>query len=303
MLHATHYKLNAPRLLLATCISATLLLAGCTEDNSTQLSGNDQETMQASPNTGEAAQQKTQDKAEAQVKATALEPKIIALPDPGPAPDLSQYVDITQGNTTAFVFEALRGGAPSLDFLKMNLDSSGEVSELLEGLSSPDRFVSRDAHAKFDANIGALIDKHKDVRYIRLEVAEYLGSKLLKQYDFDRQGFEVDANGIFDGGEQRGWISGDSRGHRLLVKNGPEFKFISVTDEATARAIESIVTRGSLGDFRLVMYGYIDDLIEAPENREPSTQAWRGLDIKVQRIELANSQGNGKLQVLHTVEL
>lgn len=146
MLDASRRLTAAPKLLLAACVSAAIFLSGCSDDKPEQPATKpaaqaETAAAQAGAANVEKAKQEAQAKAAAEAKAKALEPKVTVLPEPGVAPEPSQYLDIGFANHSVLAFEALRGGPLSLDVLKASLQAEGaygkEISPLLETSTRP----------------------------------------------------------------------------------------------------------------------------------------------------------------------
>jgi hypothetical protein len=247
------------------------------------------------------------DKREAEARAN--EPVVTQLEEPGAAPAFTEYKNIEMGTQLMFLQSALsKQPLNSLDIVKGFNRRIGdydlgdaEMSKLLgELVNEGDQFVQRDIAKKLDPILQKHAEEYKSVRYVKVVVTT---SGALSAYDFDKQGFDFTPdmfNDEYKGSEEdrvkalrtgapvidRGTVFfSDNSQHHIVFSNGAEFRFIKVTDEATARTIEASLKNPGTD---AIIYGYVESV---QDGKKTKSDNYKHSVIKIQRVDLAEENG------------
>jgi len=253
------------------------------------------------------AEERAEDEARRQAEAHANDPVVTKLGEPGAAPAFTEYKEIAMGTQLVFLRSALTNQPISAiavaDGFAHRIGDydlgDEEMSKLLgELVKERDQFAQRDIAKRLDPILQKHADEYKSVRYVKVSFPN-VGA--LSGYDFDKQGFDFTPtpfNDVYAGSEQeriralstgapvndRGTvIFSDNRQYQAAFSNGGEFRFIKVTDEAAARAVEAVVKkRGTRID--ATVYGYVESLQDGQNTKSDGKKL---TVIRIQRVDLS----------------
>lgn len=305
----------ARKLLLATCIASAALLSGCSDSDAPK---EKPAAAQAEPEKGTAqriiddvnnareaelaARRKAQEDAQAAAEqrkadeAAAL--KVTKLPDPGKAPEGTKFIDLSEQNEAVWLYQAKTETPDTPEEMAKSLythyiKDDKEYVSVLEDYKAADRFRQREGAAKLADVLKARVEQRKDATYVKIAVSSGPGLNMLKPYDFDKSGFAVDADTLFSNDENRAWLE-VAPNYRVLFANGKDM-FFPVADETLARTLEARVQKGGLSYLTLMVYGHLNAAISSPEDANKHKQAWRGLEVTAQRVDLVDSNDTSKV--------
>ncbi len=187
------------------------------------------------------------------VQQAAQTAKATSLPQPDWSTPDSAYVDITKGSQVMFLDAAFSGMPANYDKMAQTYSSAYRMES--------DTFKKHDLLAAIQPKLDAAIAEAKAHPYI----AWTDGTPQLGPYDFGTHSFP-DSSALFT---SNGYVSfTDAFGYNLGVTNGTAFQRFVVTDEATARTIESL--RGQWQALHFKIFAFVQG---TDESQTPTVQA------------------------------
>lgn len=324
-------RLNALPLALAL-LATTLQIAGCGEDDAKSAAQSSSTAAKSDRPMTEAElreekerrvynptpEERAEDEARREAAAHANDPVVTQLAEPDSAPDFSEYKSIEMGTQLVFLQNALSdqpidvlaiAGGFNYGIADYDLGDA-QLSKLLGDFANTrDQFKQRDIAKQLEPILQKHVDEYKPIRYVKVTMTT---RGALAAYDFDKQGFAFTPNAFNDASagddrldairqgktfEDRGTVGfTDNRQYQVAFSNGSEFRFIKVTDEAVARAVEAVVKKpGTL--IEATVYGYVesiqDGLNEKSDDKKVSV-------IRIQRVDIADSKSPSKVLYSYT---
>ena len=135
-----------------------------------------------------------------------------------------------------------------------------------------DEFRKNDLLSALKPKIDAEVAKAGAGRYVRLSIDNPIG-----KYDFEKKGFPLES-GVWESGAYR--YFNDNNAYKLGFTNGDAFRYLTVTSEESARAIES--ARSKYQTLQLLIYGYTQD----------ADIANKTVKAEIVKIALVDGKGN-----------
>lgn len=244
---------------LALVIGAAALLGAC---GNHAASSNGQAASTTQPSLGSATSPEAVQQAAAAAKAASLPQPDWSTPD-------SAYVPITKGTQLMFLYSAFSGLPPDYD--KMAQAFSNDYA------STSDVFKKQTLLTALRPKLDAGITDARQHPYVIWTIGRYDAS--LSHYEMAQHAFALNANILQQGGS--GYMS-DASAYNIAFTNGTQFLQLHVTDEATAHAIENIVS-GSQSFGGLKIYAFVQS---TDDTSSPTVEAM------ITKVELLGPQGN-----------
>ncbi|WP_322009404.1 hypothetical protein [Paraburkholderia sp. J12] len=164
-----------------------------------------------------------------------------ALPKGDPAYPLASYRGVDSGNDLMFLFYGL-SNLP-VDYDKIAQSYSRDYQ------STSDSFKKQDLLSALKPRIDNAIASAKDSRYIVLTTP----NAMLDAYDFNKKGFQL--TNVAQPGSYQYFF--DNSNYTIEYTNGPDYTFLKIGDEATARSIEDM--RSHFHPLTIRLYAYAQD--------------------------------------------
>lgn len=164
-----------------------------------------------------------------------------ALPKGDPAYALTSYRSVDSGNDVMFLFYGL-SNLP-VDYDKIAQSYSRDYQ------TTADSFKKQDLLTALKPRIDTAIAAAKDSRYVVLTTP----NAMLDAYDFNKKGFPL--TNVAQPGSYQYFF--DNSNYTIEYTNGPDYTFLKVDDEATARSIESM--RSHFRPLTIRLYAYAQD--------------------------------------------
>lgn len=224
-------------------------LAGCSEKNA---STDDTQPSLADATSPEAMEAIKEDVQQA------------ALPKADKSTPLDRYVELTSGNQIMFAYLAM--AAMPIDYNEI----AGSYSQ--DYARANDEFRKNDLLTALKPKIDAEVAKAGAGRYVRLSIDNPIG-----KYDFEKKGFPLES-GVWESGSYR--YFNDNSTYKLGFTNGDAFRYLMVSSEDAARAIES--ARSKYQTLQLLIYGYTQD----------ADIANKTVKAEIVKIALVDGKGN-----------
>ncbi|WP_052420757.1 hypothetical protein [Paraburkholderia ferrariae] len=164
-----------------------------------------------------------------------------ALPKGDPAYALGSYRSVDSGNDVMFLFYGLSNLPVDYDKIAQSYSRDYQTTS--------DSFKKQDLLTALKPRIDSAIAAAKGSRYVVLTTS----NATLDAYDFNKKGFQL--TNVAQPGSYQYFF--DNSNYTIEYTNGPDYTFLKVGDEGTARSIEAM--RSHFRPLTIRLYAYAQD--------------------------------------------
>jgi hypothetical protein len=230
LMHPNNTSFRLKKITLATLMTAAALVA-CSKKEIEAPKADTQSQQESSQELGKAAGDLLKQISPDTEKAPAVNANASALPTADGDKALTDYQPVNSGVQLAYLYYAL-SGLP-VDYEKL----AGIASQ--DYRSTTDSFKKADILAALKPQIDQQINSFRTNRYVKVHMS---GAAIgIGHYDLAAKSFPVNGLPL----AENGFLTfNDSAQYHLAVTNGSGFNKLKIEDQAKAKEMESLVTKG-----------------------------------------------------------